>query len=66
MALPANIRVNVRAPFPVRVVGSGLITVTKANGIWTIGLQPGAIVDPKPAAASVVGFRAGVEMPRRA
>jgi hypothetical protein len=37
MTLPANIRVNVIASFPTRVQGSGPITVTKANGIWTIG-----------------------------
>ena len=36
MSLPANIRVNVRAPFPTRVQGAAFIQVTKANGIWTI------------------------------
>ena len=36
MSLPANIRVNVRAPFPSRVSGSGFITVAKSNGKWTI------------------------------
>jgi len=40
MALPANIRVNVKAPFPALVYGTGPITVTKANGIWTIGYNP--------------------------
>jgi hypothetical protein len=43
MALPANIRVNVRVPFPALVVGSGLITVTKNNGVWTIGFNPALI-----------------------
>lgn len=37
MSLPANIRVNVRQPFPARVQGSGPITVSKVNGVWTIG-----------------------------
>jgi hypothetical protein len=36
MALPANIRVNVAVPFPAMVQGSGLITMSKINGVWTI------------------------------
>lgn len=36
MALPKRIRVNVRAPFPAQVSGSGFILVNKASGIWTI------------------------------
>ncbi|MBV8472591.1 MAG: hypothetical protein JO107_09460 [Hyphomicrobiales bacterium] len=36
MSLPANIRVNVRAPFPAQVAGAGFITVSKKNGVWTI------------------------------
>jgi hypothetical protein len=36
MTLPINIRVNVRAPFPTQVKGAGFISVTKANGVWTI------------------------------
>jgi hypothetical protein len=45
MTLPASIRVNVRAPFPVRVSGASFIGVNKANGVWTIspdyrGLNP--------------------------
>ena len=36
MSLPANIRINVRAPFPTRVQGASFIQVTKANGVWTI------------------------------
>jgi hypothetical protein len=50
MALPATIRVNVRAPFPALVTGSGLITVTKANGIWTIGFNPALIAVQNPPA----------------
>ena len=37
MNLPANIRVNVQTPFPALVQGSGPITLTKINGVWTIG-----------------------------
>ena len=48
MALPANIRVNVRVPFPALVTGSGLITVSKANGIWTIGFNPALIAVQNP------------------
>lgn len=36
MTLPANIRVNVRAPFPSRAQGSAFIQVAKANGVYTI------------------------------
>lgn len=36
MTLPANIRVNVRVPFPALVQGAAFITVAKANGTWTI------------------------------
>jgi hypothetical protein len=39
MTLPANIRTNMSAPFPATVRGSGLISITKANGIWTVGLN---------------------------
>lgn len=37
MTLPANIRVNIGAPFPAKVKGSGPVTVAKRNGIWTVG-----------------------------
>ena len=36
MTLPANIRINVRAPFPAIVAGAAFIQVSKANGVWTI------------------------------
>ena len=39
MSLPANIRVNLAAPFPLIVKGSGPIAVAKNNGIWTISLN---------------------------
>jgi hypothetical protein len=37
VTLPPNIRVNLTVPFPAQVIGSGQITVTKNNGVWTIG-----------------------------
>lgn len=37
MTLPANIRVNIGAPFPSLVKGSGPVTISKQNGIWTVG-----------------------------
>jgi hypothetical protein len=37
MAMPANIRVSARFPFPALVTGAAPITVTKLNGVWTIG-----------------------------
>jgi hypothetical protein len=39
MSLPANIRVNIGAPFPSTVKGSGPITISKQNGIWTVGFS---------------------------
>lgn len=39
MTLPVNIRINVRAPFPARVVGAGFVVVSKVNGIWTISVD---------------------------
>lgn len=37
MTLPANIRVNTAVPFPALVQSNGPITISKNNGIWTIG-----------------------------
>ena len=39
MTLPANIRLNVPAPFPSVVKGQAPISIAKANGIWTLGLS---------------------------
>jgi hypothetical protein len=39
MASPQNIRAYSPIPFPALVRGFGPITVTKANGIWTIGFD---------------------------
>jgi hypothetical protein len=38
MTLPANIRVNVGAPFPALVKATAGIALGRANGIWTLGL----------------------------
>lgn len=37
MTVPTNIRMNLNAPFPSLVTGSGPISVGKQNGIWQIG-----------------------------
>lgn len=39
MTLPANIRVNIGAPFPATVKASAPLFVQKLNGIFTIGLS---------------------------
>ena len=39
MTLPANIRTNWSAPFPSLVKGSGVVTIAKNNGVWTVGLS---------------------------
>jgi hypothetical protein len=53
MSLPANIRVNVGAPFPATVKGSSGIAIGRANGIWTVGLAyPQLGVQNPPAAAN--------------
>ncbi len=39
MTLPANTRVNIGAPFPSLVKGSGPVTIVKQNGIWTVGFS---------------------------
>jgi hypothetical protein len=43
MTLPANIRVNIGAPFPSLVKGGGLVSIQKANGIWTVSLNFAAV-----------------------
>lgn len=48
MTLPRAIRANVNARFPTRVQGSGGITVTKQNGIWTITPNFAALADYVP------------------
>jgi hypothetical protein len=34
---PADIRVNAAFPFPTIVQGTGPISVSKKNGLWTVG-----------------------------
>jgi hypothetical protein len=51
MTLPPSVRVNVGAPFPARVQGSGPVLVTKANGIWTISLNISGIAQQTPPSA---------------
>jgi hypothetical protein len=52
MTLPANIRVNIGAPFPALIKGSAAVAISKQNGIWTVGLnfvglvKAAAIPDP--------------------
>jgi len=49
MALPPNIRVNARVPFPSLVLSSGPITIAKASGQFTIGFTItafGTVVPP--------------------
>lgn len=48
MTLPANIRINVMVLFPARVQGSGFLTVTKANGIFTLGIDYSLLGTPIP------------------
>jgi len=38
-ALPPSIRINLQAPFPALVMGSGPIVLSKQNGIWTVALD---------------------------
>lgn len=43
MTLPANIRVNVSAPFPTLVQAIGPVAISKQNGIWTVSLDPSQV-----------------------
>lgn len=45
MTQVANIRVNVSAPFPATVKGGGPVGISKANGIWTVQLNYGALAE---------------------
>jgi len=48
MTLPVSIRINVMVLFPARVQGSGFLTVTKANGIFTLGIDYSLLGTPIP------------------
>lgn len=39
MAVPVNIRANVRVPFPALVIANYPLTVAKANGTWTFNID---------------------------
>jgi hypothetical protein len=52
MSVPATIRVNVPVPFPSLVTGSGPITVTKVNGIWTVGWSTASLATQVPPLAN--------------
>lgn len=47
-ATPAPIRVSVPAPFPARVRGVDFVTVTKLNGVWSIGIDYSLLGSPIP------------------
>jgi hypothetical protein len=48
MPPPANVRYTANAPFPSLVTGTGPITVTKTNGIWSIALQMAPLAQQVP------------------
>ncbi len=48
MTLPANIRVNVSAPFPAVVRASAPVTISRQNGIWTVGFSIANLVQFPP------------------
>lgn len=62
MTLPANIRVNIGAPFPSLVKGGGLVAISKKNGIWTVSINFGGVaitpVVPDPANTYVPAWNA--------
>lgn len=39
MTLPANVRINVGAPFPSVVKATAPASIARANGIWTVGVS---------------------------
>lgn len=39
MTLPASLRINAQFPFPSLVIANGPVTVSKQNGIWTVGFN---------------------------
>lgn len=43
MTAPSVIRINLNAPFPTLVTGSGPITITKVNGVWVAALTAAAM-----------------------
>jgi hypothetical protein len=61
MALPPNIRVNVRVPFPALVNTQGPVTIAKNNGIYSFGFSVtpfGTVIPPASSYATsfVLGY----------
>jgi hypothetical protein len=61
MSQPANIRVATSVPFPAQVKGSGVVSIAKANGVWTVslnfaGLLPAVPAVPNPATTYVLAW----------
>lgn len=48
MGLPATVRVNTTVNFPSLVFGTGPITVTKTNGVWTVGFSVATLATSVP------------------
>jgi hypothetical protein len=48
LSLPANVRINIGAPFPTIIQGSSFITMGKVNGAWTIGASGKLIASQNP------------------
>lgn len=65
MTLPVSVRVTVIASFPTRVQGSGFVTLAKANGIWTVGINyallgsPIPVTDPSNKAVAIFDLTTG-------
>lgn len=50
------VRVKLAANFPARVEADAGVTVTKANGIWTIGLDIGSLAENESPSADTTFF----------
>ena len=59
MTVPTNIRMNLNAPFPSLVTGSGPISVGKQNGIWQIGYSVAGFGQGDPSLGAVADQRRG-------
>lgn len=53
MASPVNIRVAAAFPFPALVRGAAPVTVSKANGIWTVALDVADLTAHVPSVADL-------------
>lgn len=52
MAVPVNIRANVRVPFPALILANFPLSVAKANGVWTFNID---VTDIAQSIANTVG-----------